>query len=458
MPRRFIAVEAMAGVLLLCTLTIGFDLSHVLLNQTALSVTQSFVSNRISVGSLGLHLKYSKQPLIVEPRIASKLPVACESIAPRLAVYAGIIQFTSGNFDGASRCFSWALAVRPGMPDAEILLVSSYHLADRPMDSLRVFEQLPKEAQSIPAVAAQALLDYAVTSPSDATLTPSGSFRGIIPRAVLFDLLDSYPAIASRFLDEAFSAGLFSPADRSDFDSIVAWSARSGQVDVANVEEPRLRGRDELMSELQIAAADALGCGRENVSIGPEIVLDDLFSSSSSIPQWRNLVWTSGAADTYNRGGFKWGWDLLPEGVNIGAMRISGLWKEEDPQLYPASASVQFDTPLRLQRGKSLYLMYVRYKTEHLRDGKTTIWFDSADYRRFVGTWRLPLTSGAWRELYALGYADSDVSPVAHPMISHSALGTVWIDQLMVVAVHSNDCFVAQDVKLVGELHGTSTR
>lgn len=458
MPRRYIVAEALLLAVLLAATVGRFDSSAVLRNRTALAIVECLASDGISVADIGLHMEYKELPLGLMPRIEPVLAVTCESAHPRLAVQIGIMQLTSGNLDEASKCFSWALAARPGMPDAEILLMSGYHLANRPVDSLRIFEQLPEAVRTIPSVAAQALLDYAVMDSSNTDLVPSSSFHGIVPRAVLFGLLDSDPTVASGFLDEAFSAGLFSLVDYNDFESIMTWSSRSGQVETTGMEETALLERDELMNELRIATASSLRCALENVSVGPDVVMDQSFGNSSSMMLWRNLAWTSGAASVYNKGGFKWGWDMPPEGVNIGAMRISGLWKEEDSQLYPASASVQFDTPVQLEKGKSLYLIYVRYKTEHLRDGQVTIWFDSFDYRRFVGVWQLPPTDGAWRERYALGNVDSDASPVARPMISSSALGTVWIDHLMVAAVHLEDCFVAQGVKVVGELHGTSTR
>lgn len=452
MSRRRVVAEVLLFAILLFALAIRLDLLALLRNRTALALVRWSVSNGVSVVDLGLYLEYSDVLWGSTSRIASWLPAVCKSMDPRLAVYVGIIHLTDGDFDESSRCLSWALASRPGLPDAEILLVSSYHLAGRPMDSLRAFEQLPKEAQSIPAVAAQALSDYAVVSSSDAALILPGSFRSIIPRAVLFELLDSHPGIAPKFLEKAAAVGLFSPLDRSDFDSIVAWLARDGRSEASGVEGSRSLRSNAQLSRLRSTVARALGCSQENVDFGPNM-MGEPFDGPQSLAKWRDLPWTSGAASTYNAGGFKWGWDVIPEDANVGAMRISGLWKKEDLSRYPASVGLQFVAPLHLQSGNSLYLMYVRYKTENVRAGQITIWFDSADYRRFGGVWSLESAENGWHEMYALGSVDSSQSPISNPMISYSALGTVWINDLQVRPVYLNDCSFP-GTKIVGTVSG----
>jgi hypothetical protein len=416
------------------------------LNQLSLDTARWFLTNNISARDLGLRLEYGER---FAPGARTTFSADdCESSNARLSLRVGVIEMLTGNWSAAARCFSTTLAVSPGAPDALVLAVDAYHLTGQKTASTTTFERLPQSAQSIATIAALAIFDYLPVA------TPGANrLGGIIPRKVLFDLASSKPEIAWRFLDKAIQAGVLSAMDRSDMLSIENWEVRRARLRASL--QPAVNSADtdpRHRQALRQSVAASIGCAESSIDVGSNLLSAGAFEQPQDLNLWRILPWTSGSKRN-NRGAFVFGLDTPDESNNSAALRISGLWKEDDPQLYPASGSFELSAPLRLLEGKNLYLMLIRYKTENGRAGETDIWFDSVDYRRFVGVWRLGASDGVWQERYALGYVDGDATPTVTPMISHRALGTVWIDYLQLIPTDLREC-VLGDRAVFGKVMG----
>lgn len=443
----------MSVLLLLCiALSAPTLYEQARLNRISLDTVRSFHAQGVSVMDLGLRLEYGER-VSPGPLAAYASTANCET-NPRLSLRNGVVQMLNGNLEAAARCFSATLTTTPDAPDALILAVSAYHLTGQESASRATFEKLPKAAQGIASIAALAIFDYVPTAMPPAQETLGANQLGnIVPRRVLFDLMFYKPEIAWRFLERTVQAGILSEIDRSDLRSIESWQERSKpQPDAVNEPSvPAVGGNQQHRRALRRSLAASIGCAEDTVELGSDLLPHGLFDQSHDLDAWRVLPWTTGGG-TFNLGGFMSGMDAPDGGSGVSALRISGLWKTDDPKRYPASGSLELARSVKLLAGNNLYMMLVRYKTENMRSGQTDLWFDSADYTRFVGVWRLPPSDGVWQELYALGYVHGDVAPVVSPLIGHSALGTTWIDYLQIMPVHLKQCDLGGRTTLFGKV------
>jgi len=418
------------------------------LNLISLGTVRWFLLNNITVTDIGLRLEYG-EPVASGFLENYALLGKCEVSSPRLALRTGIIQMLTGNLDTASRCFSISLASRPEALDATILQMSVYHLTGQKVMSRNAFESLPGNVQVVSSVAAQAIFDYvAINQAGPQTKSWLDQFGGSAPRRILFDLMSSDLRLAEGFLNKAVQFGLLSSVDRSDFLSVSGWWTR--QRNLAN-QWPSLSSNDQQYSpELRQAVAASLGCTEQGFELGPNLLPEGLFDRPQNLDKWYNLPWTYSGSEDYNQGRFLVGLDIIPDGdSNVGALRISGLWKTEDPQRDPASGALELSRPLQLLKGHDLYLVLVRYRTENIRSGQPAIWFDAKDYQRFFGVWQLEPSDGVWEEVYALGNVEGDTAP--RLLISQYALGTVWIRYLQVIPVYLKGCSLGNRTILFGK-------
>ena len=314
---------------------VGLSLDRLVrLNLISLGTVGWFLPNNISITDIGLRLEYG-EPVASGFLENYALLGKCEASSPRLALRTGTIQMLTGNLNDAARCFSISLASYPEAFDATVLLMNVYHLTGQKVLSRDAFENLPSNAQGVSSVAAQAIFDYApINQTGPQTKTWSDEFGGAAPRRILFDLMSSDLRLAEGFLNEASQFGLLSSKDRSDFLSVNGWLTR--QRDLASQWPSSPSNNDQQYSpELRQAVGASLGCAEQSLEFGPNLLPEGLFDRPQNLDKWDNLSWTYGGSEAYNRGKFLVGLDIPDEASKVGALRISGLWKTEDLQLYP---------------------------------------------------------------------------------------------------------------------------
>lgn len=424
------------------------------LNQLNVATARWFLANNVSVADLGLRLEYG-DGLDPSPLAVHSSTVKCEPSSPRLSLRSGMIRMLIGDFDKASQCLLTTLASNQNALDGSILLMSVYHLAGQRAMSRAMFERLPREVRSTAPIAAQVILDYEpVTQFGLRGTSWLDQFETWTPRKLLFHLLYSNLRIAQGFLEKAIQAGLLSSTDRSDFISLSKWLIRQ-EYDQTNQQVTLPSGNDpQRIQELRRSVGASLGCAEDSLVFGPNLVSGGFFDTPQQLNHWRNLPWTYGA-ETFNQGGFAFGLDALDDDHSAGALRISGLWKNDDAKLYPASGTLQHKEPLKLLKGKQLYIVLARYRTENVRSGLPIVrLLDPTDHQLLVGNWRLEPTGSTWQEVYAVGYIDGDSVPVVSPLISQYALGTVWIDYLQVMPVYLDGCNFGDETTIFGKMPG----
>jgi len=258
--------------------------------------------------------------------------------------------------------------------------------------------------------------------------------------------------MSQRFLEKAIQTGLFSSIDRSDFISLSKWLMHQKQDDangpiILSSDNNRLRPREshKLLGELT-------GCSEHSFVIGPNLLPDGLFDTSEQVNHWRDLSRTYGSK-SFNRGRFAFGLDAPDGSYGPRAFRISGLWKNNNADLYPSSATLQYNKPLELLKGKQLYIIWVRYRTENIRDGFPTIrLIDFEDRQILLRNRQLEPTGGKWKEVYTLGYLNGDLTPSVWSLISQYGLRTIWIDYLQIMPVHLGCSGLGGETTIFGEI------
>lgn len=409
------------------------------LNQLSTATARWFHDQDLSLTELGLLLDYGER--FPHDQLAPYAAAADCDTDSRLSLRRGIVQMLEGNFEAAARCFSANLTASPEALDTLILAVAAYHAAGQDSAARAAFEKLPPGTQGSAMISALAIFDYLPAATASARGNVDHKQLGnIFPRRVLFDLLSYKPDIARAFLERMADAGVYSAEDRTDFESLQNWQTLGAAGGMLS--KPILRTDTELErsdQDLRRSMATSLGCPEGSLEVGPNLLPEGLFDQPNSLDLWRNLSWTT-SGGSYNLGKFVSGNDR-PDGMTgPSALRISGLWKYEDSNRYPASGSLELKRSVEVPAGRNAYVMSVRYKTENMQSDHAELWFDSADYRSLVGVWQLPPSAYVWQELYALGYFDGDKATAIHPLISQKALGTIWIDRLQIRPVRLAQC------------------
>lgn len=398
-------------------------LAYISLNYLSLVTADLFVDNDISLNNLGLQIDYGLLPDIKLP--SSTLDMDCAENPSRLSVRIGLLHMVNGNPDKTIQCFS----VKPLKDiDETMLLLSAYYLEGNQEDTWATYSLLPALGQSNAPLAAMVFVE------NDAVNGLSKSHIAGEQRHILFDLLEEDPQLGEGYLDIGLKSGLFSKLDRVDFYSLYLWQNRKFHSDGS--------ASSDYIQEIQFLAkkiSQQLDCEVENIIVEQNLLPSGAFSSSTDVESWESLPWTY-SAQSYNQAAFDYGLDST-DNISLDGLglRMSGLWKTNDPDLYPASLSLRLKNQIQLAEAMNTYILMVRYRTENLQEGKLDIWIDSESTQTSSTVWRLGSTDGSWMELFRLSSVNESIDEIT-PLIGFRALGTAWIDSIGIFPVKLNGC------------------
>jgi hypothetical protein len=195
-------------------------------------------------------------------------------------------------------------------------------------------------------------------------------------------------------------------------------------------------------SQQQLAAL--LQVAPELLTIGDELLDNGRIEGydwvTGELPGWRQAYWNQG--NPHNFGLFVLGVDTAPERPAANAMRIDGLYVNEDPNLAPSRAGFWHTTPITLT-ARTPYVITFQYRTAQTSADGVALYLTEVPDVIYRNDRRFAPAEAEWQQVTIIGWNNTDQPQAVRPLLRLWGRGTVWFD-----AVSLREIVLAPGVEL----------
>lgn len=175
--------------------------------------------------------------------------------------------------------------------------------------------------------------------------------------------------------------------------------------------------------------AQALGVSRTDVSLGPDLIVDDgRLEAEPRDDGWSSALWIKRRDKDYREGLFFPGIDRHEALFGHPSFRIHGLWAANfPPDKYPSRGGF-WGPPLSL-KPMTPYVISFYYRTERLKDNEAGIFVGGNEQVFFPGLLPLPATGGKWRRVVLIGWNLRSEPSEIRPGLWSQGIGDIWFNE-----------------------------
>jgi hypothetical protein len=179
--------------------------------------------------------------------------------------------------------------------------------------------------------------------------------------------------------------------------------------------------------------ASQLGVPVETVQFGPELVTNGGFEhyeiSNDLVSVWHHSFMSRG--NPRNLAAFVVGVDSSNAWNGSHAMRVDGLYRENNPELKGARAGFWHREPITVQPDTS-YVVSFAYRTQEVQGNVAAVWLTGEQNVFWKHEKRLPPTGGEWKHETFVVWNRSGNEARIRPLLRSWGEGSVWFDDFSI--------------------------
>ena len=163
------------------------------------------------------------------------------------------------------------------------------------------------------------------------------------------------------------------------------------------------------------------------VQLGPELLANGAFGGyqplTRRVPAWQAHYWRDGTV--VNFGLFVLGVDAAPDLPNRAALRVSTIYRENNPDRKGTRAGFWYAEPITLT-AQTAYVFHFAYRTHGLEGHGPALFLTEARDVMFRNDRDFAASEGQWRRVTVVGWNQSEHEQTVRPLLRMWAHGDVW--------------------------------